>query len=106
VLLAKRQRRVIEVAIREVCENRKYSLYALSVRTNHVHVVVGSTRQPESVMNGFKSYATRRLRESHLLQHDLRPWRRHGSTRYLWTEEQVANAIEYVMFGQGDEPFR
>jgi REP element-mobilizing transposase RayT len=106
MLLAKRQRKVVEFAIKEVCENRKYSLYAISVRTNHVHVVVGSARQPESVMNCFKSYATRRLRESHLLPHDVKPWSRHGSTRYPWTEAQVSNAIEYVVFGQGDEPFR
>jgi REP element-mobilizing transposase RayT len=105
MLLATRERRLVEIAIKEVCENREYSLYAVSVRTNHVHVVVGSGRRPELVMNAFKSYATRRLRQLHLLPHDVKLWSRHGSTRYLWTEEQVTKAIEYVTFGQGDEPF-
>jgi hypothetical protein len=29
---------------------------------------------------------------------------RHG-TPYLWTEEAVEKAIDYVINGQGDEPF-
>jgi hypothetical protein len=28
-----------------------------------------------------------------------------GSTPYLWSEEQVQKAIDYVINGQGDEPF-
>jgi hypothetical protein len=30
-------------------------------------------------------------------------WSKHGSTRYLWTDEQVDNAIAYVLYGQGDD---
>src|SRR5438552_16443471 len=41
------QRNVVEMAIREVCEYRGYSLYAASVRTNHVHSVATSTCKPE-----------------------------------------------------------
>jgi hypothetical protein len=26
-----------------------------------------------------------------------------GSKRYLWNEQSVAKAIEYVLYGQGDE---
>jgi REP element-mobilizing transposase RayT len=106
VSLNKRQRNAVKSAIEEVCENRKYSLYALNVRTNHVHVVVGSSRKPEVVMNSFKSYATRKLREALFIARDAKPWSRHGSTRYLWADSQLREAIEYVMFGQGDEPFR
>jgi len=56
-------------------------------------------------MDGFKAYATRQLRKSGLLNCDMKPWARHGSTPYLWTEEQVQNAIDYVVNGQGDGPF-
>jgi len=31
------------------------------------------------------------------------PWVDRGSKRYLWTERSLALAIEYVLFGQGDE---
>jgi hypothetical protein len=27
-----------------------------------------------------------------------------GSTRYLWKEQQVEKAIDYVLYGQGEEP--
>ena len=106
VTLNKRQRELVAAAIRNVCKHRNYPVYAINVRTNHAHVVVASLSKPEIVMNSFKSYATRKLREEHLIKRDIKPWARHGSTRYLWTEEQLAQAIEYVLFGQGDEPFR
>jgi len=57
-------------------------------------------------MDSFKAYATRKLRETGLMNPDVKPWARHGSTPYLWTEEEVHRAIEYVDNGQGNKPFR
>jgi len=105
ILLNRAQRSVVETAIREVCEYRAYLLHALNVRTNHVHSVVSASCKPEHVMDSFKAYATRRLREENLIGHDVKLWARHGSTPYLWTEEEVQRAIDYVVNGQGDEPF-
>ena len=105
VVLNRAQRNFVELAIREVCEHRTYVLYAVNVRTNHVHCVVTAPCKPEHVMDSFKAYATRRLRETNLLGRDIKPWARHGSTVYLWTEEQVQQAIDYVINGQGDAPF-
>lgn len=105
LLLDPAQRKVVELAIREVCEHRRYLLNAVNVRTNHVHSVVSAPFKPEHIMDSFKSYATRKLRGAGLLGKDTKPWARHGSTAYLWTEEQVRRAIEYVKYGQGDEPF-
>jgi REP element-mobilizing transposase RayT len=99
------QRGVVELAIREVCDHRSYLLHAVNVRTNHVHSVVTAPCKPEHVMDSFKAYATRQLRKSGLLSRDIKPWARHGSIPYLWTEEQVQNAIDYVVDGQGDGPF-
>ena len=106
VVLSLEQRRVVENAIQEVCDHRKYKLHAVNARTNHVHSVVTALRKPEYLLNIFKSYATRKLRESNLLNETDRPWARHGSTPYLWTEDDVRAAIDYVINGQGDEPFR
>ena len=105
ILLNHSQRQFIEFAIREVCNYRDYVLHAVNVHTNHVHSVVTAPCKPEQVMNSFKSYATRKLRESSLLEQNIKPWARHGTTPYLWTEEQVQRAIDYVINGQGDEPF-
>jgi REP element-mobilizing transposase RayT len=104
IVLNRAQRRVIERAIREVCAHRAYFLRAINVRTNHVHAVVTAPSKPEHVMEGFKAYATRKLRAAGLLNHNVKPWARHGSTPYLWTEEQLQRAIDDVI-GQGDERF-
>src|SRR5437660_9601324 len=106
VILNREQRTVVEDAIRKVCEQRKYTLHAVNARSNHVHSVVTAPRKPEYVLNSFKSYATRKLRETNLLNESIKPWARHGSTPYLWTEDDVQAAIDYVINGQVDEPFR
>ena len=99
------QRIVVEKAVREVCEYRKYFLHAINVRTNHAHSVVTAMQKPEPVLDSFKSYSTRALRKNRLLSRSVKPWARHGSTIYLWKERDVAKAIEYVLLGQGDELF-
>jgi hypothetical protein len=66
-----------------------------------VVVVVGAAEKPESVMNTLKAYASRKLNESGLEASDRRRWSRHGSTRYLWSREQVQDAVSYVADGQG-----
>jgi REP element-mobilizing transposase RayT len=106
VVLNKLQRAVVESSIRRTCEVKKYDLHAVNVRTNHVHAVISGSGKPEPIMNALKSHATRDLRRGNLLQPNVKPWARHGSTAYLWEEDQLRKAIEYVLFGQGDEPFR
>ena len=96
-------RKVVETAIREVCQIRNYVLFGLNVRTNHAHVVVSNSGKPERMMDSFKAYSTKALRAAGLIDNDRKPWSRHGSTRYLWTEEHIVIAVDYVVNGQGDE---
>ena len=103
VSLDARVRPVVEKAIREVCSHRKYSLLAFNVRTNHVHTVISAQLKPEPILNAFKAYATRKLRQAGLLASGVKPWSRHGSTPYLWKERHVERAIDYVLYGQGDD---
>ena len=102
-LLTDEQRLVVESTIKEVCRNREYDLYASNVRTNHVHSVVQALRPPEKIVEAFKSYSTRNLRNAKLISSDDKVWSRHASTRYLWKESSVNRAVEYVLYGQGDE---
>ena len=97
------QRPVVKEAIREVCKHRGYQLIAINVRTNHVHTVVSAQSKPEPILLAFQAYATRALRKKGLLEKNVKPWSRHGSTPYLWKEKHVAAAIDYVLNGQGDE---
>lgn len=105
VLLDLPQRTAVEEAIREFCLNKNYHLHAINVRTNHVHAVVSAQTKPEPIINFMKSYSTRKLRKLNSISKEVSLWSRGGSRRYLWKERQVALAIEYVLYGQGDVPF-
>jgi len=103
-MLGPRERSIVEAAIKEVCLVRGYIPLALNVRTNHIHLVVSSASGiPERIMDSFKAYSTKALRSAGLVNGERKLWSRHGSTRYLWTEEHVATAVDYVLHGQGDE---
>jgi REP element-mobilizing transposase RayT len=90
-------------AIREVCEKKDWTLLAAHVRTNHVHIVVQAEAPPEWAMSTFKRYASRALNQLCVDgRDDCRRWARHGSTRYIWTREQLSAAIRYTVSGQGE----
>jgi len=103
IRLNERQRTIVERAIREVCTYRGYRMRAINVRTNHAHSVVSALTGPEPILDAFKSYSTRALREAGLLSGKAKPWARHGSTIYLWKERDVEKAVEYVLLGQDRE---
>ncbi len=104
-ILTEKQREAVEVSIKETCNARNYNLLALNVRTNHLHAVVSAQSKPEIIINGFKSHATRKLKETYLIIKDTRVWSRGGSRRYLWKKHNLDLAIDYVLYGQGLLPF-
>jgi REP element-mobilizing transposase RayT len=98
------QRKCVEAAVRETCRKRHWILLAINVRTNHVHIVVSiQETTPSAALNAFKANATRVMREHGRWNQKSSPWVDKGSTRYLWNEKSVEQAIHYVRFGQGDE---
>lgn len=77
-------------------------LLALNVRLQHLHaVVVAEGYEPERVVNDFKTYATRRMREAGLVGARAKVWARHASTHYLFDDNDVAMAVDYTMNHQG-----
>jgi REP element-mobilizing transposase RayT len=96
------RRQLVLEAIQEVCEYRRWILFAAHVRSNHTHCVVRAGAPPERVLNDFKAYASRRLNAAHLDPVGRRRWTRHGSTRYLWTPEQVVEKVHYTVSEQGE----
>ena len=52
-------------------------------------------------MNAFKSYASRTLNRLEEDTPERKRWARHGSTRWLWKDEEVRNAVRYVVDEQG-----
>ncbi len=99
------QRNAVEIAVKELCEQRQYHLQAINVRTNHAHAVVSAQSKPERIADAFKAFATKKLREENLVSRELKIWSRGRSRCYLWKPRHVASAIDYVLYGQGDVPF-
>jgi len=102
VRLSSGMRKTIEAAIRETCEVRKWTLWAFNVRSNHIHTVVSANSKPDHIRSAFKANATRMLREAGYWRSERSPWVRKGSKRYLWTEQDLVNAIAYVLYDQGE----
>lgn len=99
-LLNKDRRETVLRTIQEVARHRRWQLWAVHVRSNHVHLVVTAAAKPEKVMSDFKAWCSRRLREQHA-ESDRTRWTQHGSTRHLMTEEEFHSAVRYVLLGQG-----
>ena len=86
-------------SIIEVCEHKQWQLFAVHVRSNHVHILVDGGERPERMMTVFKSYATRALRKSGFSA--LKVWTRHGSTVYIKTQAKLKKAARYTAYEQG-----
>lgn len=99
-LLDAAARAMVLAAIQEVCAYRSWILLAAHVRTNHVHVVVEAECKPEKALNDFKAYSSRALNRDAADKRTNR-WARHGSTRWLWKDQEVRDAIRYVVDEQG-----
>ena len=96
------QRIAVLDALLGVCMHQGWSRIAVHVRSDHVHVVVNADTKPEKVMVVFKRYASRALNRGNSSETQRRWWARHGSTRYLWTKDEVSAAVRYVVEGQGE----
>ncbi len=97
------RRAVVLKTIQEVAAHRHWKLWAVHVRTNHVHVVVTARVPPERVMSDLKAWASRRLREAFQENADRDRWTQHGSTLWLNTEEALATKCRYVLDEQGEK---
>ena len=71
-LLDSDRREAVRAGIEHECRHYEWTLLALNVRTNHVHVVVGATLPPERVMTMLKSAGTRAMRAAGLMRADAR----------------------------------
>jgi REP element-mobilizing transposase RayT len=95
------RRAVVLQTVLEVARHRGWQVWAIHVRSNHVHMIITAPTTPEKVMSDVKAWTSRRLREAFGESADRRRWTEHGSTRYVWTESVLADKIAYVVEGQG-----
>jgi REP element-mobilizing transposase RayT len=96
------RRSAVLESLREVCLHRGWTLLAAHVRTTHLHAIVEAEVPPEKIMNDFKSYASRKLNQLECDTPHRKRWAHHGSTRWLFEDENVRQAIKYVVEEQGE----
>lgn len=90
------QRRLVLATIRETCRHRGWTLLAVYVGREHVHVVVVADRAALRVTGSLKAWATRRLREAGYEPDREKFWARGGHTSVLCGANAVENACQYV----------
>jgi REP element-mobilizing transposase RayT len=99
-VLEETARTIVRDAIVAYCEEKKWTLLALHVRTNHVHAVVSAECDPGRLVSDLKARASRELNRSGT-DGNANRWTRHGSTRHLFDEASVAAAVVYTLDEQG-----
>lgn len=98
-LLTKPDQEVVENTIRKHCNIRKWTLHAVSARSNHIHVVVTAPDyDPVTVTEQFKAWCTRKLKPSY--QKRDRFWTDRASRRWINHEDDLDAAVIYVLEAQ------
>ncbi len=100
VLLKPHDRSTIEDACRRHCEHRGWHLFAVSARTNHVHVVVAADAKPQVVRDQLKANCTGSLRRQTVPLQADRTWTKGGDCEVLETDDDVHDAVIYVTEAQ------
>ena len=96
-----RRREVVRDAVVALAQEKGWRLLAMHVRSNHVHVVIWAERDPGRLMSDLKARASRELTAAGFENAQRRRWTRHGSTRHLFTNEEVEKKIKYTLDEQG-----
>ena len=93
----------MRATFKEVALFRGWTLRALNVLSNHVHLVIETDEHPDKVVATFKARATWRLREAKLFEPEQEVWAVKGSTRYLKSPDSIERAIHYTLNMQDDD---
>jgi REP element-mobilizing transposase RayT len=101
VLLGADERECVELAVLDACQFRNWTLHALGVRSNHVHVVVAADAAASRILAVLKARATYRLREHGLAPAEGKVWARGGHVHDLSSPAALERAAHYVTHGQG-----
>ena len=82
----------------ETARHRGWTLLAVAVMSNHVHLVVGVECDPEPdvLLRDFKSYGSRRLTRASGSPAGTTWWTQGGSNRILPDDAAVRAAVAYV----------
>jgi REP element-mobilizing transposase RayT len=93
-LLSEAECRIVEKQVGESCKHRRWTLHAISCRSNHMHLVIRAVNtSPKQIRESLKDWTTRRLKE----QSDRDEWwAERGSIRWIADLDQLKEAKQYV----------
>jgi REP element-mobilizing transposase RayT len=95
-ILIPEQRERVDVVCRAHAILRGWTIHALNVRSNHVHVVVTSDKAGRVTRDQFKANTTRVLREPPNPVDRNHFWTRGGDCREITDDAALAAVVEYV----------
>jgi REP element-mobilizing transposase RayT len=87
------QRKLVEEAIRDVARRYGWTIHAIAVQSDHVHVVLTAMREGQALRDALKAVASRALNKQFGTQ---TWWAEKGSAKYLWERSYFKNAVKYV----------
>ena len=95
-------REVVLNSIIKLFQKRSWELFAIHVRSNHIHLLGSAEVKPERVMHDCKSFSSRGLNCASLDDPDRRRWTRGGSTRWIKNEIAFDDVMDYILNRQGE----
>jgi len=102
MVLSSSMRSFVDTAIRGYCLRRGWRVLALSVRSNHIHLLLLSDRPAFKAMAQIKAAVTAALRAAGLIASDRLVFARGGSCRGCYSPIGVDRVRVYIEFGQDD----
>ena len=101
VILDASMRSVADKAIREICQLRSWTLWAVAVRSNHVHAVItAADYKPTLVRDQLKAKTTRELRQTFVIWKHRPVWTAKGDIEFLDSESDIEQCVDYVVEAQ------
>jgi len=104
-ILTEDQCKVVRKSIQKTCSLRNWKMYALSVYSNHVHVLIScSDKNGSQTLNMLKAHCARALKEYTNQTNRKHWWTRSGSVRCLYKKESLKAVIEYIENQSNNKP--
>ena len=94
IRLSRIQQQVVQKAIIEEAASQGQRIYALSVRSNHIHLVAENIPQPISKVVAYYKKAARLALKA--MGHNGKLWTRGYDKRFCFDEEILKERIKYV----------
>jgi REP element-mobilizing transposase RayT len=94
-------RDLVRDAIVALCREKGWRLWAVHVRTNHVHVVVSADRDPGRLMSDLRRERQKALNQAGFDDAKRTRWTRRGSTIHLFDQPPADGKIDYTLNRQG-----